>query len=94
MRLFNRGLGTGSNAAYIERVDRIGKRDITMLGNDAEASTQEMAINIEFGAFDNERTVLPMTMFDNKVDRKSLVSYPHLRRRPPSSYNITVAKQS
>ncbi|KAK5805571.1 hexokinase-domain-containing protein [Linnemannia elongata] len=66
------GLGTGSNAAYIERVDRIGKRDITMLGNDAEASTQEMAINIEFGAFDNERTVLPMTMFDNKVDRKSL----------------------
>ncbi|KAG0049325.1 glucokinase, partial [Linnemannia elongata] len=66
------GLGTGSNAAYIERVDRIGKRDITMLGDDAEASTQEMAINIEFGAFDNERTVLPMTMFDNKVDRKSL----------------------
>ncbi|KAF9087306.1 glucokinase [Mortierella sp. GBA35] len=31
-----------------------------------------MVINIEFGAFDNERTVLPMTMFDNKVDRKSL----------------------
>ncbi|KAF9541783.1 glucokinase [Mortierella hygrophila] len=66
------GLGTGSNAAYIERVDRIGKRDTTVLGDNAEASEQEMAINIEFGAFDNERTVLPMTMFDNKVDRKSL----------------------
>ncbi|KAF8938992.1 glucokinase [Haplosporangium gracile] len=66
------GLGTGSNAAYIERVDRIGKRDTTVLGNDVEASAQEMAINVEFGAFDNERTVLPRTMFDNKVDRKSL----------------------
>lgn len=79
-RLFDRGLGTGSNAAYIERVDRIGKRDTTMFGDDAEASAQEMAINIEFGAFDNERTVLPLTMFDNKVDRKSLVSYSHFRR--------------
>ncbi|KAG0214080.1 glucokinase [Mortierella sp. NVP41] len=66
------GLGTGSNGAYIERVDRIRKRDISIFGDDAEASTKEMVINIEFGAFDNERTVLPMTMFDNKVDRKSL----------------------
>ncbi|KAF9156220.1 glucokinase [Linnemannia schmuckeri] len=66
------GLGTGSNAAYIERVDRIGKRDTTVLGNNAEVIAQEMVINVEFGAFDNERTVLPRTMFDNKVDRKSL----------------------
>ncbi|KAG0293081.1 glucokinase [Linnemannia gamsii] len=66
------GLGTGSNGAYIERVDRIRKRDTAALGDDVEASAQEMVINIEFGAFDNERTVLPITMFDNKVDRKSL----------------------
>ncbi|KAG9061928.1 glucokinase [Linnemannia hyalina] len=65
-------LGTGSNAAYIERVDRIGKRDTTVLGDNAEASAQEMAINIEFGAFDNERTVPPMTMFDNKNPSKQL----------------------
>ncbi|KAF9123985.1 glucokinase [Mortierella sp. 14UC] len=66
------GLGTGSNAAYIERVDRIVKRDTTLSGDDAEASAKEMVINIEFGAFDNERQVLPLTMYDNKVDRKSL----------------------
>lgn len=74
------GLGTGSNGAYIERVDRIRKRDTAALGDDVEASAKEMVINIEFGAFDNERTVLPMTMFDNKVDRKSLVS--HLQNCP------------
>ncbi|KAG0276969.1 glucokinase [Linnemannia exigua] len=67
------GLGTGSNAAYIERVDRIVKRDISIYGDDAEASSKEMVINIEFGAFDNERQVLPLTMYDNKVDRKSLM---------------------
>ncbi|KAI8606159.1 hexokinase [Dissophora ornata] len=31
----------------------------------------EMVINMEFGAFDSERRVLPVTMFDNKLDRKS-----------------------
>ncbi|KAG0373583.1 glucokinase [Mortierella sp. AD032] len=66
------GLGTGSNAAYIERVDRIVKRDFAIFGDNAVASAKEMIINIEFGAFDNERQVLPLTMYDNKVDRKSL----------------------
>ncbi|KAK3835058.1 MAG: hexokinase-domain-containing protein [Linnemannia gamsii] len=66
------GLGTGSNAAYIERVDRIVKRDFAIFGDNAVASAKEMVINIEFGAFDNERQVLPLTMYDNKVDRKSL----------------------
>ncbi|KAF9906625.1 glucokinase [Linnemannia zychae] len=66
------GLGTGSNAAYIERVDRIKKREANLFGNDDEASKKEMVINIEFGAFDNERQVLPLTIYDNKVNRKSL----------------------
>lgn len=29
---------------------------------------------MEFGAFDKEREILPLTMFDNKMDRKSVVS--------------------
>lgn len=29
---------------------------------------------MEFGAFDKERAILPLTMFDNKMDRKSVVS--------------------
>lgn len=33
-----------------------------------------MIINMEFGAFDKERAILPLTMFDNKMDRKSVVS--------------------
>jgi hexokinase len=31
-----------------------------------------MMVNCEWGAFDNARVVLPMTPFDNKVDRESI----------------------
>jgi hypothetical protein len=41
-----------------------------------DASAKEMIINMEFGAFDKERAILPLTMFDNKMDRKSVVSEP------------------
>lgn len=37
------------------------------------AKDQEMIINMEYGAFDNERRVLPLTTFDNRVDEISLV---------------------
>ncbi|KAG0005879.1 glucokinase [Modicella reniformis] len=63
------GLGTGSNAAYIETVDRITKRKGSM---EFATGIKEMVINMEFGAFDKEKIILPLTMFDNKVDRKSL----------------------
>lgn len=33
---------------------------------------EDMVINTEWGAFDCERLVLPMTVFDNKVDRESI----------------------
>ncbi|KAF9931669.1 glucokinase [Linnemannia zychae] len=45
---------------------------VSQFGDEKQASMKEMVINIEFGAFDCERVILPMTMFDNKVDRKSL----------------------
>ncbi|KAF9300282.1 glucokinase [Mortierella antarctica] len=58
-------LGTGCNGAYIERIDNIEKWK-------GDASAKEMIINMEFGAFDKEREILPLTMFDNKMDRKSV----------------------
>ncbi|KAG0243369.1 glucokinase [Actinomortierella wolfii] len=57
--------GTGTNGAYIEQVDRIPKWH-------GPPNEKEMVINMEFGAFDKERAVLPLTMFDNKLDRKSV----------------------
>ncbi|KAF9429512.1 glucokinase [Podila epigama] len=58
-------LGTGCNGAYIEKIENIEKWK-----GDSEA--KEMIINMEFGAFDKERDILPLTMFDNKLDRKSV----------------------
>ncbi|KAI9484798.1 hexokinase-domain-containing protein [Zychaea mexicana] len=59
-------LGTGSNGGYIEQMKNIGK------WKGGKTTSPEMIINMEFGAFDNERRVLPVTPFDNKVDRQSI----------------------
>ncbi|KAI8388163.1 hexokinase-domain-containing protein [Radiomyces spectabilis] len=59
-------LGTGSNGAYIEQMDKIGK------WQGGKTAFPEMIINMEFGAFDNERVVLPLTRYDNKLDRESI----------------------
>ncbi|KAI8319820.1 hypothetical protein GQ54DRAFT_278857 [Martensiomyces pterosporus] len=56
--------GTGTNAAYWEDVENIGKWN----GPDRKG---EMVINLEWGAFDNATDVLPYTMHDNKLNRKS-----------------------
>ncbi|KAI0751253.1 hypothetical protein C8Q80DRAFT_1098424 [Daedaleopsis nitida] len=60
--------GTGTNGAYVERVENIKK-----LG-DSSARQQGgyMVVNTEWGAFNNTRTVLPSTPYDNKVDRQSI----------------------
>lgn len=60
--------GTGTNGAYLEQV-----ANITKLRNDpAAAAGGVMMVNTEWGAFDNAREVLPITPFDNKVDRESI----------------------
>lgn len=59
-------LGTGANGAYIEQMTNIGK------WKEGATTSPEMVINMEFGAFDNERVKLPVTRFDNKLDRKSI----------------------
>ncbi|KAJ1961096.1 hypothetical protein GGI12_003440 [Dipsacomyces acuminosporus] len=56
--------GTGTNAAYWESLEKVSKWD----GPDRKG---EMVINTEWGAFDNATAVLPYTMHDNKLNRKS-----------------------
>lgn len=50
--------------AYYENINNIGKWK-------GPAGTGEMVVNMEWGAFDCERVVLPLTPYDNKVDRES-----------------------
>ncbi|ROT36855.1 hexokinase [Sodiomyces alkalinus F11] len=58
--------GTGCNAAYMENCGSIPKLAHMNLPPDAL-----MAINCEWGAFDNEHIVLPRTPYDIIIDRDS-----------------------
>ncbi|KZS97717.1 hypothetical protein SISNIDRAFT_405509 [Sistotremastrum niveocremeum HHB9708] len=60
--------GTGTNGAFAVKVE-----ELTKLGNDpAVAKGGLMILNTEWGAFNNSRSVLPSTPFDQKVDRESI----------------------
>ncbi|KAK6818916.1 hexokinase [Apiospora arundinis] len=58
--------GTGCNAAYMENVGSIPKLK-TKLPKDTL-----MAINCEYGAFDNSHQVLPRTKYDIEICRESV----------------------
>jgi hexokinase len=58
--------GTGCNAAYMENCGSIPKIAEYNLPPD-----MPMAINCEYGAFDNEHAVLPRTPYDIVVDEES-----------------------
>ncbi|KAF1991673.1 hypothetical protein K402DRAFT_346560 [Aulographum hederae CBS 113979] len=58
--------GTGCNGAYMEQCGKI-----TKLKDSGLPSDTLMAINCEYGAFDNARRVLPLTPYDEAVDRDS-----------------------
>jgi len=58
--------GTGCNAAYMEECGAIPK--IAHLNLDPKLP---MAINCEWGAFDNEHQVLPRTQYDVIIDKES-----------------------
>ncbi|KAK5191738.1 hypothetical protein LTR92_008319 [Exophiala xenobiotica] len=66
--------GTGCNAAYVERIKNIPKLQLSddeksKYGTGGEDDL--MAINCEYGAFDNSHSVLPRTSFDERVDEES-----------------------
>ncbi|KAJ5205393.1 Hexokinase N-terminal [Penicillium cf. griseofulvum] len=57
---------TGCNAAYMEECRLIPKLRDSGLSEDAT-----VIVNTEYGAFDNERKVLPLTPFDHQLDAES-----------------------
>ncbi|KAI9889905.1 MAG: glucokinase [Vezdaea aestivalis] len=63
--------GTGTNGAYVEKLDRVKK----MTGNphvgDYDKTTGEMIINTEWGSFDPSLAVLPTTQYDLELDKES-----------------------
>lgn len=67
--------GTGCNAAYMEKAKRIpklgkhGEADGTSTGGGGDESL--MAINCEYGAFDNSHSILPRTTYDEIIDKES-----------------------
>lgn len=58
--------GTGCNAAYMETCGNIPKLAHMNLNPD-----DQMAINCEWGAFDNEHKILPRTQYDVIIDKES-----------------------
>lgn len=62
--------GTGCNAAYFEKVKNIPKLE-GLLPDDIDPENDVMAINCEWGAFDNEHTILPLTSWDITIDKTS-----------------------
>ncbi|CAK4030773.1 Hexokinase [Lecanosticta acicola] len=57
--------GTGCNAAYMEHCSAIPKLP------EGVPKDREMAINCEYGAFDNSCRVLPRTKYDLEIDEQS-----------------------
>ncbi|WWD15973.1 hypothetical protein CI109_100397 [Kwoniella shandongensis] len=67
--------GTGTNGAYIDKtrtVTKLGEDKISEAEKGGEHAGEFMVVNTEWGAFDNGRHCLPISAFDNKLDRESI----------------------
>lgn len=62
--------GTGTNGAYVEKLDKITKLQ-HMDDAHYDKSSGEMIINAEWGSFDNHLSVLPSTVYDRDLDAES-----------------------
>lgn len=60
--------GTGTNGAYVERLERITKLTSQADADSYDTSTGEMIVNTEWGSFDNGLSVLPDTPYDKGLD--------------------------
>lgn len=61
--------GTGCNGAYYEKISAIPKLEGKLYDDIPQDSL--IAINCEYGAFDNEHKVLPRTKYDVQIDDES-----------------------
>jgi hexokinase len=64
--------GTGTNGAYVEKLDKVTKLTKTNDAGDYDKSTGEMIVNTEWGSFDNSLRTLPNTPYDVELDKKSV----------------------
>lgn len=60
--------GTGTNGAYVEKLENITKP----IQGTFDKSAGEMIINTEWGSFDNTLKVLKLTTYDKKLDASSV----------------------
>ncbi|KAL8724828.1 MAG: hypothetical protein Q9166_007730 [cf. Caloplaca sp. 2 TL-2023] len=63
--------GTGTNGAYVEKLDRVTKLKKMEEGGGFDDTTGNMIVNTEWGSFDNEMSVLPDTPYDAALDKES-----------------------
>ena len=64
--------GTGTNGAYVEKLDKVTKLTQKKDVGDYDKSTGEMIVNTEWGSFDNSLRTLPNTPYDVELDEKSV----------------------
>ncbi|PPJ50173.1 hypothetical protein CBER1_05223 [Cercospora berteroae] len=66
--------GTGTNGAYVEKLDKVTKLQklSAQEAGEIDSSTGEMIINTEWGSFDNHLSVLPQTPYDADLDLESV----------------------
>ena len=63
--------GTGTNGAYVEKLDQVKKLSIGESSKDYDQTTGDMIINTEWGSFDNHLSALPNTPYDDALDKES-----------------------
>lgn len=63
--------GTGTNGAYVEKLDKVTKLKEMEQSGDFDDSTGNMIVNTEWGSFDNQMSVLPTTPYDDALDKES-----------------------
>jgi len=64
--------GTGTNGAYVEKLDKITKMKIMEGSSNYDKSTGQMVVNTEWGSFDNSLSVLPNSPYDEALDKESV----------------------
>ncbi|EOA91077.1 uncharacterized protein SETTUDRAFT_166909 [Exserohilum turcica Et28A] len=64
--------GTGTNGAYVEKLDKVTKLTNDQDVSGYDKSTGEMIVNTEWGSFDNSLRTLPNNPYDIELDKNSV----------------------
>lgn len=64
--------GTGTNGAYVEKLEKVTKLKTADGSADYDKSTGLMIVNTEWGSFGNSVNVLPDTPYDRELDKESV----------------------